>query len=126
MLKSVLTYFTILAITVLPVELISANAETLSMQMSMNQTVLSKTKCLHDMSKGIVEIKSDSLSSCCDEPSNDCQGCNDVPHASSAMVTSVHTMVSTSLLKSPKFSISHLVLNGISQQNLLRPPRNII
>ena len=126
MLKSVLTYFTILAVTILPVELISANAETLSMQMSMNQPVLSKTECLHNMNKEIVDIKTDAISSCCDEPSNDCQGCNDVPHASGAMVTSVHTLVSTSLLKSPKFSSSHLVLNGISQQNLLRPPRNII
>lgn len=124
--KSVLTYLTILAITVLPVELISASAETLSMQMSMNQVVSSKTECLHDMSEAMVEIKNDALSSCCDEPYNGCQGCNDVPQASSAMVKSVHTVVNTSLVKSPALTISHLVLNGVPQQNLLRPPRSFI
>ena len=124
--KSVLTYLTLLAITVLPVQLISASAETLSMQISMNQSVSNKTECLHDMSSESVKNQSDTLSSCCDEASNSCQGCNDVPHASSAMVTSVHTVVSTSLVKLAKFSIGHLSLNGIPQQNLLRPPRNSI
>lgn len=124
--KSVLTYLTILAITVLPVELISASAKTLSMQMSMNQAVSAKTECLHGMDEATVEMKNDAVSPCCDDPSNNCHGCNDVPQASSAMVTSVHRTVSTSLLASAKFSLRHLVLNGIPQQNLLRPPRSFI
>lgn len=119
MTKKILTYFTILALTALPVQLISASAETVSMQMSMSQALVTDSECEHEMTTEVV-------SSCCDEQSSGCQGCNDVPSATSVMVSPSQAPAKTSLLKTTKISIHHLVLDGISQKNLLRPPRTLI
>ena len=86
MIRNALTYLTILAISALPVQLISANAESVSMQMSMSQKMESNKECLYDIS---TESKTVVEKSCCDdEQLSHCQGCNDVPQAASAMVFS--------------------------------------
>ena len=85
MIKRALTYFTILAITALPVQLVSASAENVSMQLSMSQAqhVMVSNECDHDMSDTNAVSNT-----CCDEqPNNSCQGCNDIPHATSAMAS---------------------------------------
>ena len=120
MIRKALTYLSILALTVLPVQLVSASAETVSMQMSMNQTmVLASDACDHEMPKQIA-------SSCCEEQSSGCQGCNDVPTAISVMVSPSQAPAKTSLLKTVKISIHHLILDGVPQKNLLRPPKTLI
>ena len=126
MIRKALTYLTILAITALPVQLISASAENVAMQVRMNQNqqVAVNTECLHEMN--IAADAGSIENSCCDDQLHDCQNCNNCPQAVSAMLSPSDAMVKISLLKTTKFSIGHLVLNGIPQNNLLRPPRNLI
>ena len=124
MIKKALTYLTILALTILPVQLISANAESVAMQMSMSPEVGSNKECLHEMgaeSKTVIE------KACCDdEQFSSCQGCNDVPQAASAMVFSASTFLKVSILSSTKLFASNSLLHGVPQKNLLRPPRTVI
>lgn len=129
MINKALTYLTILAITALPVQLISANAENISMQMSMSQQVLSNNECLHEMTDMNISSKSEQSSmsnACCDDSSGSCQGCNDVTHGSSAMASSVIVLIKTSLLSSAKLFANNSLLHGIPQKNLLKPPRTTI
>ena len=119
MIRKALTYLTILALTALPVQLISASAETINMQMSMSQTLVMSSECEH-------EITTQVANSCCDEQSSGCQGCNDVPSATSAMGSPSQAPAKIALLKTSKISIHHLVLDGVPQKNLLRPPRTLI
>ena len=119
MIRQVLTYFTILALTALPVQLISASAENVSMQMSMSQTLVTSNKCEHEMTTEVAN-------SCCDDQSSGCQGCNDIPSATSVMVSASQAPVKIALLKTAKMSIHHLILDGVPQKNLLRPPRTLI
>ena len=124
MIKKALTYLTILAISALPVQLISANAEFVSMQMSMSQKMESPKECLHDMS---TESNTVMEKSCCDDQQlNSCQGCNDVPQAAGAVVFSENTFLKVSIRSSTKLFASHSLLHGVPQKNLLRPPRNTI
>lgn len=124
MIRKALTYLTILALSALPVQLISANAESVSMQMSMSQKMESNKECLHDMSavsKTVIE------KSCCnDEKLSSCQGCNDVPQAASAIVFSASSFLMVSTLSNTKLFASNSLLHGVPQKNLLRPPRNTI
>ena len=129
MIKKALTYLTILAITALPVQLISASAETVSMQMSMSQQLSDDIECLHDMAdkKSSLETEQNSIANaCCDDQSNSCQGCNDIPQATTAMTSPVITLPKTSLLTNTKLFANNSLLHGIPQKNLLRPPRTII
>lgn len=124
MTRNVLTYLTILAISALPVQLISASAEFVSMQMSMSQKMESNKECLHDMSS---ESKTVIEKSCCDDGQlSSCQGCNDIPQAASAVVFSASTSVKVSTLSSTKLFASNSLLHGVPQKNLLRPPRTTI
>ena len=124
MINKALTYLTILAITALPVQLISANADMLNMQMSMNQLVVGNSECLHEMNNtaDTAEVEK----SCCDNQSHDCQNCNNCAQAVSAMISPSQPMVKISLVKTIKFSMGHSLLNGVPQKNLLRPPRTLI
>lgn len=131
MINKILTYFTILAITALPVQLVSASAESVSMQMSMSQQVLvlANNECMHEMTDKNFnsEAEQNSLSNvCCDEQSSSCQGCNDIPHATSAMTSPVVTLIETSLLSTTKLFANNSLLHGIPQKNLLRPPRTTL
>lgn len=129
MIRKALTYLTILAITALPVQLISASAEVVGMQMSMSQQMQASNECLHEMNDQLSEIQASTTSienSCCNDQSHDCQSCNNCPQAASAMISSSQAKIKTSLLKISKISISHSDLNGVSQKNLLRPPRILI
>ena len=51
MIKKTLTYLTILAITALPVQSISANVESVGMLMSMAQQVQANNEFLHEMTE---------------------------------------------------------------------------
>ena len=126
MIRKALTYLTILALTALPVQLISASAEVVIMQMSMSQQIQSSNECLHEMNTEADVATPAIEKSCCDDQSHDCQNCNNCPQAVSVMFSPTHAVVKISLLKTTKFSIGHSVLNGIPQNNLLRPPRNLI
>ena len=119
MTKKILTYFTVLALTALPVQLISASAESVSVQMSMSQTLVTDSGCENATTSQVAN-------SCCDEQSSGCQGCSDVPSAASAMVLPSQAPAKIALLKMAKISIHQLALNGITQKNLLRPPRILI
>lgn len=124
MIRKALTYLTILAITALPVQLISASAEVVGMQMSMEQQMQENNECLHEMNSQAEAVMD---KSCCEEQSHDCQNCNNCPQAVSSIISPSHAMLNiAALLKTSKISISHLVLNGIPQNNLLRPPRTLI
>ena len=129
MINKALTYLTILAITALPVQLISASVEVVGMQMSMSQQTQSKNECLHEMTDQHVNLESEQNlidKSCCDDQSHDCQSCNNCPQAASAMFLPSHPFVKTTSLKIQKYFTSYLFLNGVPQKNLLRPPRTLI
>lgn len=130
MIKKALTYLTILAITALPVQLISASAETVGMQMSMSQQLLANNECLHEMAdKNLnLETEQNSISNACcdDQSSSSCQGCNDIPQATTAMTSPVITLLKASLLTSTKLFANNSLLHGIPQKNLLKPPRTTI
>lgn len=129
MVKKALTYLTILAISALPVQLISAGVEVVGMQMSMSQPVQAKNECSSDMDMQHTNLDSqqDSIDkSCCDDQSHDCQSCNNCPQAVSAMFLPLDTFVKISSLEIQKYSTSYLFLNGVPQKNLLRPPRTLI
>lgn len=129
MIKKALTYFTILAITALPVQLISASVEVVGMQMSMGQQLPANNECMHErIDKNLsLETEQNFISnSCCDDQSSSCQGCNDVKHATTAMTSPVIPMVKTSLLSSTELFANNSLLHGIPQKNLLRPPRTTI
>lgn len=133
MMNKLLTYFTILAITVLPVQLISANAENMTMQLSMlksmNQQTQIKKECMSMMQKQHVTQKEQQKSvkkSCCDDNSNHCQNCNDYPQAASGVFLPSDLFEKISLLKTQLYSTRYLFLDGVPLQNLLRPPRTLI
>ena len=117
MIRKALTYLTILAITALPVQLISANAESVSMQMAMSQSMMASDECLHDMN-------TQSEKSHCADQSHECKSCNNCPQGVSAPLYSPFIKMEISLLKTTKFSISHSVLYGIPQKKFLRPPKS--
>ena len=89
------------------------------MQMSMSETLVTANKCESKMTTEVAN-------SCCDEQSSSCQGCNDVPSATSVMVSPSQAPAEIALLRIAKISIHHLVLDGVHQKNLLRPPRTLI
>ena len=120
MIRKALTYLTIFALTALPVQLISASVESLSMQMSMSQTDVTASECEHE------RTTTQAANTCCDEQSNGCQGCNDIPSATSAMVLPYQASTKTALSRTAKTSTHHLLLDGVDQKNLLRPPRTLI
>ena len=129
MIKKALTYFTILAITALPVQLVSASAENVIMQMSMAQQLLANNECMHErIDKNLsLETEQNFISStCCDDQSSSCQGCNDVTHATTAMTSHAIAMVKTTLLSSTELFANNSLLHGIPQKNLLRPPRTTL
>ena len=129
MIKKALTYFTILAITALPVQLVSASAENVSMQMSMAQQLSANNECMHEkIDKNLsLETEQNSISNvCCDDQSSSCQGCNDVTHATTAITSPVIAMVKMTLLSSTELFANNSLLHGIPQKNLLRPPRTTI
>jgi len=129
MIKKALTYFTILAITALPVQLVSASAENVSMQMSMDQQLLANSECMHEIiDKNLsFETEQNSISNtCCDDQSSSCQGCNDVTHATTAMTSPIIAMMKTSLLSRTELFANNSLLHGIPQKNLLRPPRTTL
>lgn len=125
MIKKVLTYFTILAMTALPVQLISANVESLNMQLNMQKSMSQQTQanneCMHEMAE-----QNSINKSCCDDQSHECQNCNNCPQAASAMFLFPQSFDKTSILKSQKYFTNYLFLNSVPQKNLLRPPRTLI
>lgn len=122
MIKKALTYLTILAITALPVQLISADVENVSMLMSMSQQTQMNNDCMHGQSTEQASIEK----SCCNDQSHECHSCNNCPQATSAMFSPSFPVVKTALLQTQKSFSSYLFLNGVSQKNLLRPPRTLI
>ena len=129
MIKRALTYLMILAITALPVQLISANAENVSMQMSMSQQLLSNNECLHEMTEMTISSNTEKNSvsaACCDDSTSNCEGCNDVAHATTTMASSAIALIKTSLLRNTKLFANNSLSHGIPQKNLLRPPRTTI
>lgn len=129
MIEKALTYLIILAITALPVQLISASVDVVGMQMSISQQTLAKNECLHEMTDQHVNLESERNlidNSCCDDQSHDCQSCNNCTQAASAMFLPSLPIIKTSSLKTQKCSTSYLFLNGVPQKNLLRPPRTSI
>lgn len=127
MIKKALTYFTILAITALPVQLVSASTENVSMQMSMSQQAQAENPCLQDMTVQHMGSEQNSINkSCCDDSSHECQSCNNCPQAVSLMLLPLDAFIKTSSLEIKKYSTSYLFLNGVPQKNLLRPPRTTL
>ncbi len=130
MIKKALTYLTILAITALPVQLISASVDVLGMQLSMSQPAQLQNQCMSESnSQHIHSDQSKMDKSSCDDQSyscDSCDSCDNCPQAVTAMFSSFDTFVKPSSFKTQKDFISYLSLNGISQKNLLRPPRTSI
>ncbi|MCK4866138.1 MAG: hypothetical protein KAT06_12045 [Gammaproteobacteria bacterium] len=124
MFRKILTHVIILTLTALPVQVITAGVESSSMQMSMAKVTQAEQKCLHTSASGDQEI---TKMSCCDDVSYQCESCGDCPQASSAMIIlPLQTSDKTYSLNTQKFFTSHLLLNGVPQNNLLRPPRTLI
>ena len=116
---------TILAITALPVHVISANVKNANMQLSMVKTtqVTDANECMHAMASQ-KQQQATTEKSCCDNQSHQCQNCNDCPQAVSVMVLPMQYAANIfSSTNTQKYFNSHLTLSGNSQSNLLRPPR---
>lgn len=131
MFKKVLTYLTILAVTALPVQLISASVENLEMQMSMyksmSQPVEAPSECQHGMeNQQLVIAEKQNGNACCENQSHDCLGCDSFSNTSAVMLLFPYATKKTASLRAVKVISSHLVLTGIPQKNLLRPPRIIV
>lgn len=129
--SKLLTYLTILAITVSPVKLLSANAENISMQMSMSQSIQVADKCQHEVLE-VVELDQESKqaskdSTCCSESSQDCQRCNHCPQATSAAYLPAMNSGKPVFAKLHHYFSRDVLLNdSVVQENLLRPPRTSI
>jgi len=125
MLRRILAHLIILSLTVLPVQVISAAVEFSSMQMRMTNVVQSDHKSSHSSA---VCNEEKSKMSCCDDVSHQCDSCGDeCPQAASVMTILLSQVSDKSYsLKSQKFFTRHVLLNGVPQNNLLRPPRTLI
>ena len=125
MFRKILTHLIILTLTVLPVQVISAAVESSSIQMSMAKVTQAEQNCLHTSASAEQEI---TKMSCCDDVSHQCESCGDeCPQAASAIIILPSQPADkTYSLNTQKFFTSHLFLNGVSQNNLLRPPRTLI
>ena len=128
MTKKVLTYLTILAITFLPVKLISANVDNLKMQMQMQMAQQTEVKkdCVHAMTNNHSEAGNVSASLlCCDEQSDKCQTNSDCTHAANAMSAiftsaNVHHLAYTVSTPFLKPSVSLL---SVLPSSIYRPPK---
>lgn len=125
MFRKILTHLIILMLTVLPVQMISADVERSNMKMSMMKIVQLEMECMHTSVSDSQEITNNS---CCDDVSHQCDSCGDeCPQAASAMTILLsQSSDKTYSLKAQKFFTRHLLLYGIPQNNLLRPPRTLI
>lgn len=124
MFRKILTHIIILALTVFPVQVISADVESSNMKMSMMNPVQLETECMHTL----VSNSHETINSCCDEVSHQCDSCgNDCsPAVSTMIILASQTSDKIHSLNTQKFFTRHLLLNGIPQNNLLRPPRTLI
>lgn len=125
MFRKTLTHLIIFALTVLPVQVISADVENSNMKMIMQKTVQTEHECMHGSAKD--SQQSTGVAACCDDNSHQCDNCPNCTQAVSAsflMISNYHR--NTLPLISPKYLISHLLLHGVTQQNPLRPPRSFI
>lgn len=129
MIKKVLTYLLMLALTVLPVQLISAGVTSTSMHMNMEHSAISQTdisakECLHNqVAKQEMPEKHAAGKSCCDEQSQQCKSCNHCLHVTATSILTSALSENIFLFANEAYLVSHLLLNGIPQNNLLRPPR---
>jgi hypothetical protein len=129
MFRKALTNFIIMALILLPVQVLSAGIENSNMQMKMQLKMSqmkdkAESKCMHQMAEKLKQQTS--KKSCCDEHSNQCKSCNNCPPVVSAMVLSSPFQPVHPSFKKQTLFISHLLQNGTPQKNLLRPPRHFI
>ena len=121
MFRKTLTHLIILALTALPVQVISAGVENSNMQMSMKQKQASND-CLHAQSSEQVSEKK----SCCDDKSHQCQSCNNCSQVTSTIILPSQYTAKLFTVKKQTFLTSQSLLIGVPQKNLLRPPRTIV
>lgn len=127
MIRKALTYLTILAVTALPVQLISARVDVVGMEMNMSQSVQLENDCMSAISDECDQSKHNKMDkACCDDQSHTCDSCDNCPQAVTAMFSSSDAHIKTTSLKTQKHFISYSFLSGVSQENLLRPPRTLI
>ena len=125
MFRKILTHLIILTLTVLPVQVVNADVENSNMKMSMMKTAQIEMECMHTSVSDNQEITNNS---CCDDVSHQCESCGDdcLQAASAMIILPSQTSDKTDSLNTQKFYTSHLLLNGVPQNNLLRPPRTLI
>lgn len=124
MFRKILTHLIILTLTALPVQVITAGVENSNMQMKMEKSAQVEQECMHTSAADNQEIIE---MSCCDDSSHQCDNCGNCPQATSAMIIlPSHHLNKTIPLIKQTFFISHLLLDGVPQKNLLRPPRTLI
>lgn len=125
MFRKILTHLIIFTLTVLPVQVISADVENSNMKMTMQKNVQTEHECMHGSTKD--SQQSTGVAACCDDSSHQCDNCPNCTQAVSASFLMISNYSKNTLpLITPKYFISHLLLNGVTQQNLLRPPRSFI
>jgi len=122
----ILTHLIVLTLTVLPVQVISADVENTNMKMSMMNMTQLEMESMHAMTSDNNSQEMTNL--CCDDVSHQCDNCgDDCPKVASAMsILLSQSADKIHSLNTQKFFVSHLLLNGIPQNNLLRPPRTLI
>lgn len=123
MFRKILTHLIILALTALPVQVITAGVKYSNMKMSMEKTNSAQKECMHD---SMVDNETLSEMPCCDDSSHQCENCGNCPQISSATFLPGMNLSKTYSLETHKFFISYSFLNGVPQKNLLRPPRTSI
>ncbi|MDH5601348.1 MAG: hypothetical protein OEY78_08610 [Gammaproteobacteria bacterium] len=128
MFRKILTHLIIFMLTVLPVQVISADVKNSGMKTSMQKKIHAVHECIHGSTEVNQQIKNNGEHACCDSLSHQCDNC---VNCSQAVTTPLLLIVinqpgNTELLISQKYFSSHLLLSGVIQQDLLRPPRNFI
>lgn len=131
--KRLLTHIIILTLTVLPVHIVSASAKNSGMKLDntkvvkLEKVVQLEHECQHS-SAGKIQKNTRMTMPCCDETSHQCDNCDKCSQVFSAIsILPVSNLAEFHIsLKTEKLQAYHLQLNGIPQQNLLRPPQNLV
>lgn len=126
--RRLLAHIIILTLAVLPVHVIAASVKNSNNKMSHALVSQVKHECHHYSEDNSQEDVLHSAMSCCGDSSYQCNNCSNCSQASGGISTLLLSTAPDKLFffNTEKFLISHLLLNGVPQKNLLRPPRILV
>ena len=109
-----LTYILLLAIVMVPVQVVNAVVS----QLDMEQSMMSQEKCSHHNQQSKDETVT--LKNCCDDSSHQCNHCSSV---SSVVMLPATPAMKHQLAQKEIYQNTLLLLSGSSSSGILRPPQ---